>query len=64
MGTWFAEFFGGHAGSPSLALELFDFSLALEAACEIDRMITAVQTAPGNESAGSKSVVFRDRQPL
>jgi hypothetical protein len=36
MGIWVAEFFDGSASSPSLILELVDFSLALEAAREIE----------------------------
>jgi len=36
LGIWFAEFFDGRANSPNLVLELVDFSLALEAACQIE----------------------------
>jgi hypothetical protein len=36
MGIWLAELFDGRAKSPTLTLELVDFSLALEAVCEIE----------------------------
>jgi hypothetical protein len=36
MGIWVAEFFDGSPSSPSLILDLVDFSLALEAARHIE----------------------------